>query len=68
MTLSNLRPFSTWRHIKTNSTYTVIGISECSTNGSEGDRVVVYLSHAKQILHHRDMREFTDGRFEPVSE
>lgn len=62
---SAVLPFSIWHHPKTGSSYTVIGISECSTNGSEGGRVVVYLSHTHQTLRHRDYREFTDGRFQP---
>lgn len=63
--MSAVVPFSTWYHPKTDSTYTVIGIAECSTNGSEGQRVVVYLSHSRQVLKYRDYREFTDGRFVP---
>jgi hypothetical protein len=61
-----LRPLSTWRHARTGSTYTVLGVSESSTNGEEGKRVVVYVSHTYQQLRHRDLSEFLDGRFEPV--
>lgn len=64
---SMLRPYSTWRHEKTASTYTVFGVSTCSTNGSDGGKkVVVYISHTGQHLRHHDLNEFLDGRFVPL--
>jgi hypothetical protein len=62
-----LVPLSTWRHVKTGSTYTVLGVSTSSTNGpGEGvDKVVIYVSHTHQQLRHRDIAEFLDGRFCP---
>jgi hypothetical protein len=61
-------PLSTWRHLKTWGTYTVLGVSVSPTNGpgERMDRVVVYVSHTYQALRHRDLGEFMDGRFEPV--
>ena len=66
--MSEPAPWSTWRHLKTGSTYTVLGIAECSTNGPrEGTEVsVIYLSHERQILHYREISEFLDGRFEEL--
>ncbi len=61
-----IEPYTTWRHLKTNSTYTVLGIAACSTNGRELERAVVYISHTNQILHYRHLSEFMDGRFEAV--
>lgn len=55
---------SVWRHLKTNSLYTVLGVSICSTNGNEDERAVIYLSHSRKMLHHRVLSEFMDGRFE----
>ncbi len=58
------RPYSTWVHVKSGGTYTVLGVSRDSTNGpGEGKECVVYLSHAYQALRHRGLQEFTDGRF-----
>ncbi len=64
---SLLTPFSTWHHPATRSTYTVLGVSVCSTNGPRcgKERVVVYLSHTYSELHHREITEFLDGRFRP---
>jgi hypothetical protein len=62
------RPWTTWRHLKTNSTYTILGVATCSTNGEREGREmsVVYLSHERQVLHYREISEFMDGRFEEV--
>lgn len=57
------KPLSIWYHFKTRTNYTVIGTSVCSTNGNEDERVVVYFSEEKLMLHHRLLSEFTDGRF-----
>ena len=62
-----LTPYSTWRHVKTNSTYTVLGIARCSTNDQKDDLSVVYISHTKQELLYRRLSEFMDGRFEFVT-
>lgn len=63
-----LRPYSTWYHPKTGGRYTVLGIARVSTNGvREGTEEVVYLSHDYQGLRTRDLAEFLDGRFEPLS-
>lgn len=56
-------PYSTWRHVKTGSTYTVIGVAECSTNSNIGEESVIYVSHTHQGLRYREIREFMDGRF-----
>lgn len=66
----HLRPWTTWRHVATDSLYTIIGVATCSTNGDrEGtERSVVYLSHEKQILHYREISEFLDGRFEKAGQ
>lgn len=61
-----LVPYSTWRHVKTNSTYTVLGIVESSTNGRENERYVEYISHTYQTKKVREISEFLDGRFEPI--
>ncbi len=60
---SLLTPFSIWRHLKTNSTYTVLGITKRSTNGQEGVQSVVYVSHTLGEMHDREVSEFLDGRF-----
>ena len=56
-------PYSTWRHVVSNSTYTVIGVAADSTNGFEPREVVVYVSHHYQGLRVRELNEFMDGRF-----
>lgn len=57
-----------WRHARTGNLYHVIGVSVCATNGAaEGQVCVVYFSVSEQILYHRNIREFLDGRFIPVS-
>lgn len=65
----SLIPFSTWKHVVTGSFYTVFGIASCSTNGPrEGvEESVVYVSHTYDGLLYRELSEFTDGRFEPVT-
>lgn len=56
-----------WRHIKTNNIYTVLGISTCSTNGEQnGKQSVVYMNSEGEMFN-RDMVEFLDGRFEPMT-
>lgn len=62
-------PYSTWRHLKTGSTYTVLGVAECSTNGplENTERAVIYVSHTRQELWYRELSEFMDGRFEQVA-
>lgn len=61
-------PYSTWKHLKTNSTYTVLGISTDSTNDAPDpdEKYVVYISHTNWTIKHRKLSEFVDGRFEPV--
>lgn len=66
MTTSEPEPLTVWRHLKTNSYYTVIGTSRCSTNGQEDELAVVYVSHERLMVHHRELSEFMDGRFEFV--
>lgn len=61
--MDNPKPLSIWYHPKTDAMYTVLGTSICSTNGNEDERVVVYFSHEKLLLHHRLLSEFMDGRF-----
>jgi hypothetical protein len=61
------KPYSTWLHIKGASTYTVLGVSKCSTNGNESERAVIYISHTYGVLHHRELSEFMDGRFEEIT-
>lgn len=56
-------PYSTWRHVKTGSTYTVIGVALCSTNDQEPEESVIYVSHTYQTLRYRELKEFMDGRF-----
>jgi hypothetical protein len=60
-------PCSTWTHVKTGSTYTVLGIALCSTNGPDENKRedVVYVSHSYQGLRTREINEFLDGRFVP---
>lgn len=64
-----LKPFSTWKHLGTNSYYTVIGIALCSTNGDREykEQSVVYISHTHQHLCYREISEFLDGRFHPIT-
>lgn len=57
------KPLTVWHHPKTAADYTVLGVSVCSTNGNEDERVVVYFSNEKMMLHHRLLSEFMDGRF-----
>ncbi len=61
--------FSTWKHLKTNSTYTVLGVADCSTNGErEGvEQSVVYISHTQGKMKYREVSEFLDGRFVRIS-
>ncbi len=59
----NPEPYTTWRHLKTNSTYTVLGTAICSTNGNEGEQAVIYVSHTTGVLHYRELSQFMDGRF-----
>ncbi len=67
-TREDLTPFSTWRHIATNSTYTVLGIGTESTNGDrEGEERAVYLSHTQGKIKLREVTEFLDGRFQKES-
>lgn len=63
-----LTPFSTWLHEATRSTYTVIGVALCSTNGPGEHEAesVVYVSHTHGGLCYRLLSEFLDGRFTPV--
>lgn len=56
-------PFSTWRHVKTGSTYTVLGVALCSTNDRPPEESVVYVSHTYQAMRYRELSEFMDGRF-----
>jgi len=65
-----LKPFSTWKHVGTNSFYTVIGIGLCSTNGEREhkEESVIYISHTHQHLCYREINEFLDGRFTPFSQ
>jgi hypothetical protein len=62
-----VRPFSTWRHVATGSTYTALGVARCSTNGPREnlELSVVYVSHTYGDLHYREVNEFMDGRFVP---
>lgn len=57
--------YKTWTHVKTGSTYTVLGIGRCGTNSREGEESVIYVSHAYGRLCYRDVDEFLDGRFVP---
>ena len=63
-----LTPLSEWRHVKTDSTYIVLGVALCSTNGPEEHKVesVVYWSNTHQHLCYRLLSEFLDGRFVPL--
>lgn len=54
---------STWRHVKTGSTYTVLGVALCSTNNHPPEESVIYISHDYQEMRYRDLKEFIDGRF-----
>lgn len=60
------RPFSTWKHVKTGSTYTVLGVAMCSTNDRPPEESVVYVSHDYQEMRYRELKEFMDGRFVPI--
>jgi hypothetical protein len=68
-TEADLVPWSTWKHIATGSAYTVVGIAVCSTNGEREneERSVVYVSHTHGVLRYRELSEFLDGRFAPIS-
>lgn len=57
------QPYSTWKHTRTGSTYTVIGTALCSTNNRQPEESVVYVSHDYQELRYRELSEFMDGRF-----
>lgn len=65
---SSIIPYDTWKHVKTSSLYTVLGIALCSTNGKREhkERSVVYISHERQALRYRKVSEFLDGRFIPL--
>lgn len=65
----NPEPYSIWYHLKTQSTYTVLGTAICSTNGDREDveQSVVYLSHTSGDLRYRELSEFLDGRFEQIA-
>jgi len=67
--MTDLKPFSTWHHPRTNSTYTVLGLACCSTNGpDEGKYAVVYISHTHGKLKYRDVDQFLEeNRFVRVS-
>lgn len=60
-------PFTTWRHLATDSLYVVLGIALCSTNGpgEHEAEAVVYFSMGRERLHYRALEEFMDGRFRP---
>lgn len=60
-------PFSTWRHVKTGSTYTVLCVALCSTNDRPPEESVVYISHDYQEPRYRELKEFMDGRFVRVT-
>jgi hypothetical protein len=60
--LASLKPLSLWRH-KKGGLYIVLGISTNSTNGHEGEQVVVYYSTKYEALRHRVIGEFLDGWF-----
>ena len=64
-----LTPLSEWRHVATNSTYIVIGLALCSTNGEREhtEESVVYWSKKYQALRYREVSEFLDGRFVPLA-
>ncbi len=64
-----LVPYSTWRHVKTNSLYVVLGIALCGTNGPDEHRAlaVIYVSLTHQHLSYREINEFLDGRFQPTA-
>ncbi len=55
--------FSTWKHVKSGGTYTIIGVALCSTNDREPEESVIYISHDYQQLRYRELKEFMDGRF-----
>ena len=65
--MSEPAPYSTWRHLRSGGTFTVLGVARCSTNGSEEDRSVIYVSHTFGELLYRQVSEFMDGRFVPVT-
>ena len=58
----NLAPGTIYRHPKTGGSYEVVGVSTCATNG-QGGLCVVYRSRSSGIMFHRELSEFTDGRF-----
>ncbi len=64
-----LTPLSRWRHVKTGSTYFVLGLALCSTNGpgEYGQESVVYWSKTYRALRCRLASEFLDGRFQPLT-
>lgn len=61
-----------WRHRKRGTTYTQIGIARLQVSGSvlpaEGDLLVIYRADHDGTLWARDSREFSDGRFEAISD
>lgn len=58
--------YSLWRHVK-GGLYVATGVSECSTNGREGEEVVEYWSLLYGAKRHRSLAQFLDGRFVPVA-
>lgn len=58
--------YSLWRHVK-GGLYVATGVSECSTNGREGEEVVEYWSLLYGAKRHRALSQFLDGRFVPVA-
>lgn len=63
-----LTPWSRWRHSKSKSTYTVLGVAVEMTNNSfeYNQGKVVYVSDTYQGMRVRLVEEFLDGRFVPI--
>lgn len=62
---TDLEQHKVWTH-KKGGLYIVQGVVECSSNGREAERSVLYFSVTYQQWKYREVSEFLDGRFTPV--
>lgn len=65
----DLKQHPIWKHKVRGTLYHVIGVALCSTNGERNQKEtsVIYFSISTQKLWYREIGEFLDGRFEPVT-
>lgn len=66
-----LYPHSRWRHKRRQTIYLVLAVgllqaSDGDLHNHEGEQLVVYRDISSQQVWVRPLREFLDGRFEPL--